>query len=367
MVALDETHTLKPFKRRYSKAFLLRNNGSPKQITSEINITQRTLYKKCKGFGLNYKRNNIMTPSLINWTLNTINPHLDNFMPPYDMLESIGRLELLPPMPGIASLIMQLANDPTANAAKLASIIELDPILTAQIIRWASSPLYAYPGKIHNIRESISRVLGFNFVFNLALGLSALVPLKAPKEGPIGTRSFWIQAMASTRLMSLLNNHLAVEHRFEEAAIFQSGLLHDIGLPLMGDQFPGAFDYLNKLIIANPALSIIELERFALGVDHNMLGAWLMRSWNMPKPVVDVVYNNHNPNYRGDNYKLNLLTYLNNYLLDKLGIGHEQGQLYSDMHLDQLNLSAKAIEESLDRLNETLANIIITADMITGC
>jgi HD-like signal output (HDOD) protein len=359
MVAIDETRTLKPFKGRHYKPFLLRNNGSSKPAASEINMTKRTLYRKCK-------QSNIMTPSLINWTLNTINPHSDNFMPPYDMLESIGRLELLPPMPGIALLIMQLANDPTANAAKLAAIIELDPMLTAQIIRWASSPLYAYPGKIHSIRESISRVLGFNFVFNLALGLSALVPLKAPKEGPIGTRSFWIQAMASTRLMSLLNNHLAVEHRFQETAIFQSGLLHDIGLPLMGDQFPGAFDYLNKLIIANPALSIIELERFALGVDHNMLGAWLMRSWNMPKPVVDVVYNNHNPNYRGDNYKLNLLTYLNNYLLAKLGIGHELGQLYSDTHLDQLNLSAKAIEESLDRLNETLANIIITADMITG-
>jgi HD-like signal output (HDOD) protein len=98
-----------------------------------------------------------------------------------------------------------------------------------------------------------------------------------------------------------------------------------------------------------------------------MLGAWLMRSWNMPQPIVDVVYNHHNPNYRGENYKLNLLTYLNNCLLGKLGIGHVQTQSYSDEHLDQLNLPAKAIEESLDKFNEMLANIIVTADMITGC
>jgi HD-like signal output (HDOD) protein len=291
---------------------------------------------------------------------------MDDFMPPYDMLESIGRLEVLPPMPGIAMRIMQLANDPAPDAAKLASIIEMDPLLAAQVIRWASSPLYAYPGKIFNIRESISRVLGFDFVFNLALGLSALVPLKATKEGPIGTRIFWIQAMASTRLMPLLNSHMPVEHRFKPAELFQAGLLHNIGLPLLGDQFPGAFDYLNKLIVANPTLSIIELERFALGVDHDMLGAWLMRSWNMPKFVVDVVYNHHNPNYRGDNNKLNLLTYLNNCLLAKLGIGPEQAQTYSAEHLEQLNLSAQAIEESLDRLNEVLTNIIITADMVTG-
>jgi HD-like signal output (HDOD) protein len=104
-------------------------------------------------------------------------------MPPYDMLQSIVRLEGLPPMPGIALRIMQLANNPTSNAAKLAAIIEIDPILTAQIIRWSNSPLHAYPGKIYSIRESISRVLDFNFVFNLALGLSTLVSLKAPKEG----------------------------------------------------------------------------------------------------------------------------------------------------------------------------------------
>jgi HD-like signal output (HDOD) protein len=367
MVAQDETLTLKLAKDKHIKGFLLRNNGSFKHIISELNMTKRTLYRKCKGYSLNSKLINIMTPALISWTLNTINPHQDNFMPPYDMLESIGRLEVLPPMPGIALRIMQLANDPAADAAKLASIIELDPLLTAQIIRWASSSLYAYPGKIYSIRESISRVLGFDVVFNLALGLSSLAPLKAPKEGPIGTRLFWIHAMASTQLMSLLNSQLAVAHKFHDTELFQSGLLHNIGLPLLGDQFPKEFSYLNRLVVINPTLPIIELERFALGIDHNMLGAWLMRSWSMPQPIVDVVYNHHNPHYRGENYKLNLLTFVNNCLLSKLGIGHVQTESYSEEHLDQLNLPAKAIEESLDRLNEMLPNISATADMISGC
>jgi HD-like signal output (HDOD) protein len=108
------------------------------------------------------------------------------------------------------------------------------------------------------------------------------------------------------------------------------------------------------------------LENFSFGIDRNILGAWLMRSWNMPKPIVDVVYNHYNPSYRGDNYKLNLLTYINNCLLAKLGIGSAQKESYSPKHLQELNLSEKAIKESLDKFNEMLATIVITADMITG-
>jgi HD-like signal output (HDOD) protein len=307
-----------------------------------------------------------MQPSLINWTLNTINPQLDSFTPPKDMRETISRIQTLPPLPGVALRIMQLAADPLADAAKLATIVELDPLLTAQVIRWASSPLYGYRGKITGVQQAISQVLGFDFVFNLALGLAALAPLKAPMDGPIGTRLFWIQALASTRLLRLLGDQMPIENRLAPAQLFLVGLLHNIGFPLLGDQFPEEFSYLNNLILANPNLTVFNLEKFAFGVDHTMLGAWLMSAWCMPKPIIDVVYHHHNPNYRGENNELNLLVYLNDCLLGKLGIGDAQSQLYEEDIFMQLNLPVTAANETLDKLNDILANIITTADMITS-
>jgi HD-like signal output (HDOD) protein len=307
-----------------------------------------------------------MQPSLINWTLNTINPQLDSFTPPKDMRETISRIQTLPPLPGVALRIMQLAADPLADAAKLATIVELDPLLTAQVIRWASSPLYGYRGKITGVQQAISQVLGFDFVFNLALGLAALAPLKAPMDGPIGTRLFWIQALASTRLLRLLGDQMPIENRLAPAQLFLVGLLHNIGFPLLGDQFPEEFSYLNNLILANPNLTVFNLEKFAFGVDHTMLGAWLMSAWCMPKPIIDVVYHHHNPNYRGENNELNLLVYLNDCLLGKLGIGDAQSQLCEEEIFMQLNLPVAAANETLDQLNDILANIITTADMITS-
>jgi HD-like signal output (HDOD) protein len=310
--------------------------------------------------------NEMMTPTLINWTLDTINSHQNNFMSPYDMHEALDRLEALPPLSGIGLSIMQLANDPSADTDRLAEIIEQDTVLSAQIMRLSESPVYGFSGINLSVRESISDVLGFDFACNLVFALSAFPSLKTPKDGAIGTRLYWIHAIASLQIMQLLNNQLAVSNRFHDTQLIQSGLMRNIGLQLLSDQFPSEFGHLNNLASSNPTMPIIELERFALGIDHNNLGAWLMRSWNMPNPIIDVVNNHHNPHYRGDNYKLNLLTYLSDCLLGKLGIGFAaQKQTYSDELLDDLGLSVEAIEKSIDSLYDNLENIIMMAEMIT--
>ncbi len=308
----------------------------------------------------------MMTPTLINWTLDTINSPQDNFMSPYDMHEAIDRLEALPPLSDIGMSIMQLANDPSADAGKLTEIIEQDAVLSAQIMRLSGSPVYGFSGASPSVHESVSDVLGFDFACNLALALSAFPSLKMSKDGAIGTRLYWIHAIASLQLMQLLNKQLAVSNRFHDTQLIQSGLMHNIGLPMLADQFPSEFGHLNNLASSNPTMPIIELERFALGIDHNILGAWLMRSWNMPKSVVDVVNNHHNPQYRGENYKLNLLTYLSDCLLGKLGIGYAaQKQSYSPELLNDLGLTVDAIEKSIGCLYDNLENIIMMAEMIT--
>lgn len=307
-----------------------------------------------------------MQSSLSSWAINTIDPGLDNFCHPIDLREEINRIKALPPLPGIARQIIQLASDPLADAKKLAVIIETDPILTAQVIRWASSALYGYRGKIVSVQESIARVLGYDFVMNLALSLSALSPLKAPKTGKVGTRMLWIQAIACSRLALTLGDMMPAEERPDRQTIFLAALLHNIGFPLLGHEFPEEFAYLSKMIDANAALSICNIERFAFGVEHTLLGTWLMRNWSMPKPIVDVVYHHHNPHYRGDNYRLNLLMYLSDCLLGTLGIGDGQNQNYGEEEFAVLNLNSDAVHQKLAEISASLDDIAAMADQLTA-
>ena len=307
-----------------------------------------------------------MESNLINWALDNIGDRRRNgLIPPRDMRETIAQIKALPPLPGSALRILNLIADPSADAAKLAEIIELDPLLTAQIIRWASSSLYGYRGQITTVHDAITRVLGFDFVLDLALGLAVLAPLKSPKEGQIGTRMFWVHALASTRLMAKLSAAMPLATRPQSQALFLVGLMHNIGFPLLGHRFLDEFNYLNELIKANPSLAIFNLETFAFGLNHAEIGAWLMNVWSMPRTIADVVYHHHNPYYRGENHQLNLLTFYSDCLLGRLGIGDAANQVCPDEVPEMLGLDEAACLEILDSQNDDLAKIQATAEQLT--
>lgn len=307
-----------------------------------------------------------MQSNLSNWTLNTINPQNNGFTPPMDMREAISNIRALPPLPGSAVRIIDLIADPKADVDKLAQIIEMDPLLTAQIIRWSTSSLYGYRGKITCVRDAIVRVLGFNFVLDLALGLAVLAPLRAPKLGVIGTRMFWTHALASTRLMKKLAQKIPDELAVSEHDVFLAALLHNVGFPLLGHQFSAEFAYLDKLINANPGISIYHLETFAFGVNHTQIGAWLMTAWSMPSMVANVVYHHHNPYYRGDHFPLTLLTYANDFLLGQVGIGDAVNQSCPDEVWALLGLQPAEALEIVDAMHGEIADIADMADSLTN-
>ena len=306
-----------------------------------------------------------MDSNLTNWTLNNINSPAKGSPPPMDMREAIVQIKSLPPMPGSALRIIDLISDPKADIAKLAEIIELDPILTAQIIRWSSSSLYGYRGKITTVQDAITRVLGFNFVLDLALGLAVLAPLKSPKDGVIGTRMFWIHALASTRLMKQLSEKMPAESRLNSQEVFLSALTHNIGFPLLGHQFPDQFVYLKNAIQANPSITVFNLETFCFGVNHAEIGAWLMNAWSMPRSITNVIYHHHNPYYRGENHQLNLLTFLNDTLLGQIGIGDAVNQICPAEAWGLLELNKTDCLQILDNLHEELEKIIEMAEILT--
>jgi HD-like signal output (HDOD) protein len=306
-----------------------------------------------------------MDTKLINWTLENINSPPKKNGPPMDMREEIAKIKALPPLPGSAMRIIDLISDPEADIAKLAAIIELDPLLTAQIIRWSSSALYGYRGKITTVHDAITRVLGFNFVLDLALGLAVLSPLKAPREGQLGTKMFWIHALSSSCLMRKLAAIRSVEPQFDQQEVFLAALMHNIGFPLWGHQFPEQFSYLNNLIIANPLLVTYKLETFTFGVNHAEIGAWLMGAWSMPRSIINTVYHHHNPNYRGENHQLNLLTFVSDCLLAQIGIGDSINQTIPEEVWNQLDLHPGICQEILDNLGEELEKIKQMAESLT--
>src|SRR5690606_12273507 len=82
-----------------------------------------------------------------------------------------------------------------STAQQLTDVGETDPSLAAQVVSWASSSYYAAPGRIRSVEDAIVRVLGFDLVLNLSIGLALGKTFSVPKDAPERTTPYWEQAI----------------------------------------------------------------------------------------------------------------------------------------------------------------------------
>jgi len=241
--------------------------------------------------------------------------------PLLDIKSRIESLEKLPTMPGVAQQIIQLRANANGGVNDLAKIVETDPSLAAQVLRYARSPLYGYRGKVDSVHAAIARVLGYEMVLNLALGIAAAKPFKVPRKGPLGLDAFWQHALHSAALTQNLSTLVPSELRPPAGMAYLAGLLHNLGHILLGHLFKQEFLILNKFIVQEPEKSLVDIELEVLGIDHGQLGAWLMQSWNLPEETITAVKEHHNENYRGPHAIYPLLVLVSDRILKRHNLG----------------------------------------------
>lgn len=263
------------------------------------------------------------------------------------MRKKVQQVDDLPAMPGLASELIRIRNNPYAHASELAAVIEQDPSLSAQLLRYSTSPLYAYQGKIDSVEQAIVRVLGMDFVLDIAFGLSLGRAFNNPNEGPLGLQNFWRHSVYCAALTQSLCGAIDFTRRPPAGMGYLAGLLHNFGILLLGHLFPAQFDRLNKAVEENPGRSILELERETIGVSHTELGLWLMDAWDMPKEIIQTVTEHHNPKHEGDFATYANLVHIANALLKRHGIGEGESVDVPTELMQRYGLSEADLEAAL--------------------
>ena len=260
----------------------------------------------------------------------------------------IQRLTELPPMPEMAQRILQLRANPYGSVHDLARIVELDPSLAAQVIRYASSPLFGYRGKLDSIQDAISRVLGYDMVMDIAFGIATGRAFRIPLDGPLGLRAFWRDAVYSAALTQALSKVLPPSQRLRPGLAYLSGLLHDFGFLLGGQLYPSEFARLNQALLTEPPRVLHDLELAQLGATHSELGTWLMEAWQMPAEIVTTVREHHNPHYDGLHAGYPQLVRLATQLLQTRGIASYDNDSAIAASLAALDLSDSQADAMLE-------------------
>ena len=205
--------------------------------------------------------------------------------------ELIAKLEgcrSLPTPPGVAEQIISLSAKQSSEVSMLADVVSLDPALTVKILRMANSPLYARQQKIDCLEQAIM-MFGWNGTLNLALSFSLVAKIDSASEKGLDYVFFWKRSLAAAVASKHLATVAGITSRQED--LFLPGLLQDIGMLALDKAIPRLYERAGECQHDHKYLQ--ELEINAIGVDHADVGGWLLKKWNLPERIIDLVCISH--------------------------------------------------------------------------
>ena len=206
----------------------------------------------------------------------------------------------LPPAPKVLRSLQGLLARSDTTLQQIADMLQLEPGLSARVVRMASSMHFGQGVKVDNAMEAIQRVgvKGVQELVTFAVA-SQLVgrPLVAYN---LGAEPLWNRAVAC----ALAAGNLA--ERCDDVAYddaYTAGLMHGLGLMVI-DRHAAAQKKPRVLASAGYPLDFAPAEREWLDFSHAEAGAALLELWGFPVAVTTAVRFQLNPEAAPEHRKL---------------------------------------------------------------
>lgn len=197
----------------------------------------------------------------------------------------LAEFEGLRPFPDVVQTLVAYVSTPEYKLDRVREMIESDPALASKIMRVANSAAY----RAYELCTSVSRAIiriGATGVMELAMGVSAMSLFTDIQGTGKKVRDHAVGTAAVARELAFL-----MDMKKQGSQLFLSGLLHDIGKLLLLQS--GDLAYATMLAQdSSPNMSYLK-ERAHWGYDHALLGAHILKQWNFPPPIPQIIAAHH--------------------------------------------------------------------------
>ena len=258
----------------------------------------------------------------------------------------------------VVSGVIDVINDPHSSAKDLKDIIEIDPPLTAKVLKVANSAYYYSLNKISEIQHAVIWI-GFDVVKEIALSQKVCEVFEQDEtvSGYSG-RSLWKHSIAVALLGKMICRREFGE-RGENA--YAAGLLHDIGIIVENQFLENEFiAVLHKT--EHEKINLSKAESEVLGYTHTDIGKMLTEHWSFPEELVVAIGNHHNPDKAPEEFsKFASTLYIADYLCQERGIGYSDAPYFDpgvfrgclkrlDIKEYALDLIVKDMEQEISKM-----------------
>ena len=269
----------------------------------------------------------------------------------------VDQIDLLEPIPAIASQIMTKSADPDSSLAEIADLIVNDPALTANLLKICNSAYFGLPRKVESVKDAVAWV-GLDQTVELVVTNSVSKNFNKGLEGyGLGEGELWRHAVTSAHVAkSLAQRYGASQNKH---FIYTAALLKDIGKLILGRFVAFSLEKIN-IRVNSQGYSFNDAEKNVIGMNHEELGAMVGEKWSFSEKLIYIIRHHHLTDESARQDLETTLIYLADVICMMMGICAGTDGLsyrfYSDV-LKRINLSEKDLQGIIAETSENQQKI----------
>lgn len=207
-----------------------------------------------------------------------------------DLFELLQESDKIPTLPVMYIQIKELIDNPRSSITDIGNIIKKDSGLTVRLLRLANSTYYGLPSAIDSITRALVTI-GTRELCDYILGTVILSLFKGIPEDLINMKSFWKHSIGcglAAKIVATFRGYTNPER------LFVAGLLHDVGRLFI---FKNLVKKSRSLVMRCTSSSelMLDAEKAVLGFDHTDAARVLLKQWNLPANIQEIVTYHHHP------------------------------------------------------------------------
>ncbi len=242
-----------------------------------------------------------------------------------------------PLLPDVAQRAVAISRRPDADFRECEAVLQEDPVLVAELVKVANSPLYRGRHETRTLKGAIGRV-GFKGLRDILLAASARRLLRIRGDADL---TDWLQERSMAVAMAARS--VAAAAGFSEDAAYLGGLVHDVGWSVVYGLYAAARRRLPEDFTSSP-----DAMRKVARALHGTFGGMMARMWKLPEAVVQAIARHHKPDRAKSQEALTFVIAAAVRLCDHLGI-HPEGKPI-DPHRDQIFKKLRLLGPRLDEV-----------------
>lgn len=234
------------------------------------------------------------------------------------LIQIMRTLRTMPPLPEVASRVLEIVRDPEYSIDALVGIVRTDPGLTTRILKLCNSSLFGLNHTVTTVSDAVAYLGTQNLVKLVLVSCTESYFKDLPANPYADSRQLWRQTLACSTACQALAEHCG---HGQPATAFTAGILHNVGRIAIVQVAPGETLELCAAELQRPAADPLEVERQIIGLDHAAASGIVAESWGLPSELRRAARNHHNETHIAADDDLTALLHVADAIVTSLGIG----------------------------------------------